>query len=77
MKSYLFPIVIEADEERWSAYVPGLEDKGAAAWGRSRDEAIRNMQEVAQMVIEELLEDGEALPESIQVSERPMLAVTL
>ena len=50
------------DEDRWFARVPGLESQGAAARGDTRDEALRNIQEVAQMVIESLLEDGKPLP---------------
>lgn len=58
MKSYVFGVVLEEDEGRWHAAVPELEAKGAATWGRTREEAVKNIQEVAQMVVEELLEDG-------------------
>ena len=57
MKSYIFPVVIEPDADAWRAYVPQLEARGAATWGRTKEEALRNIQEVSQMVIEELLED--------------------
>ena len=77
MKSYVFPVVVEPDEDVWRAYVPELEAKGAATWGNTRDEAIKNIQEVAQMVIEELLEDGEPLPPNVTVSDRPVVAVTV
>lgn len=75
MKSYTFPIEIEPDEDRWFARVPDLESQGAATWGHTRDEALRNIQEVAQMVIESLLEDGTPLPPSIQESENPTMSV--
>lgn len=77
MKSYIFPIVLERDEAAWRAYVPELEARGAATWGHTRDEAIRNIQEVAQMVIEEILEDGDQLPASVTVSDKPVVAVTV
>ncbi|MEO7145526.1 MAG: type II toxin-antitoxin system HicB family antitoxin [Bryobacteraceae bacterium] len=77
MKSYVFPIVIEADEDAWRAYIPDLEDKGGATWGRTRDEALKNIQEVAQMVIESLLEDGDPLPASVIVRDQPVVAVML
>ncbi|HXJ92268.1 MAG TPA: type II toxin-antitoxin system HicB family antitoxin [Terriglobia bacterium] len=76
MKSYVFPVVVEPDEDVWRAFVPDLESKGAATWGHSKEEALKNIQEVAQMVIEELLEDGELLPANVTVS-RPMVAVTV
>jgi predicted RNase H-like HicB family nuclease len=77
VKSYVFPVAIERDEDVWRAYVPELESKGAATWGYTREEALKNIQEVVQMVIEELLEDGEALPGSITTSDRPVVAVTV
>lgn len=77
MKSYLFPVVVEPDEDVWRVFVPDLEARGAATWGKTREEALRNIQEVAQMVIEQLLEDGEALPTNISVSDRPVVAVTV
>jgi hypothetical protein len=36
MKSYVFPVVIEPDEDVRRAYVPELEPKGAATWGHSK-----------------------------------------
>lgn len=66
MKSYTFPVEIEPDEDRWFARVPDLESQGAATWGYTREEALRNIQEVAQMVIGSLLEDGKQLPASVQ-----------
>lgn len=35
MKSYVFRVVIEPDEDRWLARVPLLEQKGAATWAAS------------------------------------------
>ena len=77
VKSYIFPIAIEQDDDAWRAYIPELESRGAATWGKTKEEALRNIQEIAQMVIEEMLEDGEAIPRSIRVSEEPVVAVTL
>jgi predicted RNase H-like HicB family nuclease len=77
VKAYIFPIVVEPDEDAWRAYVPDLEAKGAATWGTSREEAIRNIQEVAQMVIEDLLADGDPLPPGVIVSDHPAVAVNV
>ena len=65
MKTYIFPIALEEDGGAWHVYVPGLEEQGAATWGKTKDEALRNIQEVVQMVVEEMLEDGESLPASV------------
>ena len=59
MKTYTFRVVIEPDEDRWSAYCPTLEKYAAATWGYTREDALKNIQEVVQMVLEELLEDRE------------------
>ena len=77
MRSIVFRVVLEQDEDVWRAYIPELEAKGAATWGHTREEALRNIQEVAQMVVEELEEDGEALPPSVTVSDQPLVAVSL
>ena len=63
MKSYAFRVVVEADEERWHAYCPALEEKGAATWGSTEKEALVHIKEVVEMVVAELLEAGEPLPE--------------
>jgi predicted RNase H-like HicB family nuclease len=63
MKTYTFKVVVEPDEDRWQAYCPALEQYGAATWGNTPEEALKHIQEVVQMVIEELAEDGIAIPE--------------
>ena len=77
VKSYTFPIEIEPDDDRWFARVPDLESQGAAAWGHSKEEALRNIQEVAQMVIESILADGKALPKSVRESNEPTIAINV
>lgn len=77
MRSFVLRVVLEPDEDVWRAYIPELEAKGAATWGHTREEALRNMQEVAQMVMEEMAEDGEPLPPSVTVSDQPLVAVSL
>ncbi len=66
MKSYVFKVIIEPDEDVWHARVPELEGKGAATWGKTQEEALKNIQEVARVVIEEMLEDGEPIPKANQ-----------
>jgi predicted RNase H-like HicB family nuclease len=77
VKSYLFRVVVEPDEDVWRAYVPELEAKGAATWGHTKEEAFRNIEEVLQMVVEDLLEQGEPLPQSVTVADEPMVAVNV
>jgi predicted RNase H-like HicB family nuclease len=62
MRSFILRVVLEQDEDVWRAYVPELEAKGAATWGHTREEALKNIQEVAQMVIEELRRTASRCP---------------
>ena len=77
MKSYVFRVILEPDEEAWRAYVPELEEKGGATWGKTREEALGNIREVAQMVIESMLEDGEPLPSGVTEMNETVVAVTV
>ena len=63
MKTYEFRVVVEPDEDRWVAYCPALVKQGAATWGYTREEASKNIKEVLEMVIEDLLELGIPIPE--------------
>lgn len=81
MKSYVFRVVIEKDEDVYHAYCPALKDKAAYTWGRTEEEALKHIQEVVQMVIEEMLKEGDPIPTGskvgVQVSEEPLVLVTV
>lgn len=81
MKTYTFKVVVEPDEDRWHAYCPVLVEQGAATWGYSQQEALQHMQEVVRLVVESLVEHGEAVPEEpsdqVRVSSTPEVAVTV
>ena len=81
MKSYVFDVVVEQDGQAWHAYCPALEKWGAATWGQTKSEAVKHIQEVVELVVEELAEDGIKIPESpaqgVQTFPSPHVAVTL
>ncbi len=101
MKTYAFQVVLEKDkwpdesDEKavWRAYVPALEHKGAASWGYTQKEALKNLQDAVELLFEYLSEQGEKInldsllrhqeegsSEScshIQVSDGPLIAVTI
>jgi len=59
MKTYIFKVNLEKDffddgREAYHAYVPAL--KGAATWGYTKEEAVKNIKEVIQMVVESMME---------------------
>jgi predicted RNase H-like HicB family nuclease len=67
MKTYHFTVIVEADffedgREAYHAYVPALQEKGAATWGFTRAEALANLKEVVQLVVESMIEHQEPLP---------------
>jgi predicted RNase H-like HicB family nuclease len=78
MKTYLFEIELEPDEEGWRAFYPPLEDIGASTWGETKEAALSNIQEVLSLILEEFAEDAKALSatESLTVSNRLLVAVS-
>jgi len=80
VKSYVFKVVLEDDEfedgrKAFHAYCPALESLGAATWGYTKEEALQNIREVVQMVIEELVEEGKEIPPDAIVAELESPAV--
>lgn len=69
--------MLERADKVWHVCVPELEHKGAATWGATREIALRNIQEVTQMIIEEMLENGETLPGCVKVINHTIVAVTV
>ena len=49
-KTYTFKVIVEPDEDRWYAYCPILESEGATTWGYTKEEALKNIREVVEMV---------------------------
>ncbi len=80
LKTYLFRVVVEPDGERWQAYCPVLEEQGAVTWGFTEAEALKNIDEVVGMIVEELVEEGGTIPaepeEEVTISAGPRVAVT-
>jgi predicted RNase H-like HicB family nuclease len=90
MKTYSFKVVLEPDEDAqgnpaWYAYCPALENVGAATSGRTREEALNNINEVVRMIVQEFIEEGKPLPEgpreAVEIEEvseeKPRIAVTV
>jgi len=91
MKTYNFKVVVESDEDfegnpsGWHAFCPALESLGGSTWGETREEALKNINEVVHMIVQEFIEEGKALPEvpqdSVEVEEvsheQPHIAVTV
>jgi predicted RNase H-like HicB family nuclease len=81
MKTHTFKVVVEPDEDAegnpaWHAYCAALASVGGATSGRTREEALNNINEVVRMIVEEFIEDGTPLPELAELSkEEPLIAL--
>lgn len=51
-----------------TAYCPALKHVGASTWGDTQEEALKHVGEVVEMIVKELIEDGEPIPADVQVS---------
>ena len=71
MKTYIFRVVVEPDEDRWIAYCPLLQSQGGATWGESEDEALRNIQEVALRICLERRDPFRRQPPSLEPNPAP------
>ena len=85
-KSYSFKVVIEPDvfedgRPAFHTFCPALKQYGAVTWGSTREEALKQIQEVVQMIVDELIEDGIALPEGpkeeVEIFADPHVLVTV
>ena len=81
MKTYAFKVVVEPDDGGFHAYCPALRRFGAVTQGSTESEALKNINEVVQMVVDELQEDGIPLPnassDEIEIFEGTRVAVTV
>ena len=58
MKSYVFKVELEPDEDGWHVFYPPWRKIGASTWGNTREEAMQNIREVLEMILDEFEEDG-------------------
>ena len=79
MKTYVFKVSLQKEEDgRWSALIPIL--PGCSSWGYSREEALANIKDAAEIYIEDMIDAGEALPvpsDKLTVMDEPAVAVSL
>ncbi len=59
-KKHIFEAIIEPDEDRYHVYILGL--KGCRSWGRTEEEAEKNIHEALELYLEALIEDGDPIP---------------
>ena len=81
MKTYVFQVEMEPDEEGWHIFYPPWRNIGASTWGSTREEALKNIQEVLEMILEDLIEENDPIPEMPEgegyISATPQVAITV
>ena len=79
MKTFILKVtLVEETDGRWSAFVPDL--PGCSSWGYSKQEALENIKDAAEVYIEDMIEAGQGGPspsDRIEVFNEPAIAVSL
>ncbi len=87
LRSYTFKVVLERDkwpdepDEKavWRAYVPAL--PAAHAWGDTQQEALNRLKDAVDLIIEDMLERGEPIPEAprsqVKTAKEPLITVNV
>ncbi len=76
MKTYILKVTLQQEEDkRWSSWVDDL--PGCAAWGYTREEALKAVQHAAEAYIEDMIDAGEEIPEGIEVVNALAVTVTI
>ena len=64
----------------WLAFCPALVESGVATWGLTEEEAMKNLQEVSEMVLADMVEVNDPIPEMPEgegfVSVEPRVVIT-
>jgi predicted RNase H-like HicB family nuclease len=80
VRTYAFTVVVEPDEGGYHAYCPALRKYGAVTQGSTHEDALKNINELVRMIVDELLEDNIPLPvadDDVEVFDGARVAVTV
>jgi len=79
MKTFVLRVDLKEEEDgRWSASIPTL--PGCSSWGYSRQDALINIKDAAEIYIEDMVDAGEGFPspsDRIKIIDEPAIAVSL
>lgn len=79
MKTFVLKVTLKEETDgRWSASIPAL--PGCSSWGYSKQEALDNIKDAAEIYIEDMIDAGESIPsasDKIEVIDEPAVAVSL
>ena len=79
MKTLILKVILKEEEDRrWSASIPTL--SGCSSWGYSKQEALDNIKDAAEIYIEDMIDAGEGIPSSsdtLEIIEEAAVAVSI
>jgi predicted RNase H-like HicB family nuclease len=79
MKTLILKVALKEEEDgRWSASITAL--AGCSSWGYSKQEALDNIKDAAEIYIEDMIDASEELPTpsgTLEIIEGPAVAVSL
>ncbi|MSQ12590.1 MAG: type II toxin-antitoxin system HicB family antitoxin [Dehalococcoidia bacterium] len=77
MKSYTFRVELERDDEGWRACFPAGEELRASTWGETWEDALKNIQEVLSIIVEEFAQEGRQIPQTTRITVSEGVLVTV
>ena len=79
MKTFILGVELQQESDgRWSVWIPRL--PGCASWGHTKEKALHNIRDAAEVYVEDLLETGQEIPPQgigIEIRDEPVIAVTV
>jgi predicted RNase H-like HicB family nuclease len=66
MKAHRVSVVVEKDADGYFAFCPELQ--GCYTQGDTYEEVMENIKDAIHLVLEDMIEAGEALPEAVSIS---------
>lgn len=79
MKTLVLKVALKEEEDgRWSVSIPAL--PGCSSWGYTKEEALDNIKDAAEIYIVDMIESGEDIPapsDKLEVLDEPVVAISL
>ena len=77
MQTYIFQVELEPDEDGWHIFYAPWRKIGASTWGRTKEEAMQNIREVLEIILEEFESEGKPVSTSDTLTVREDATVTV
>ncbi len=79
MKTYLFRVELEPQDDGFRAFYPPWEHIGASIWGSTREEAQQKIQAVLENILDRFADEGKTPPglDKVETTGGLMVAIPL